>query len=119
MLTSCMLCFSYTTTKQLTVSFTARLPVDFSNQIKKIGIVNSSTSSAANGYSNRLEQLIVMEEHWLAEKGTEAALTGLFNELAQDNRIELVKILHPSTEEATLFGTQSSEETWKKIAALC
>jgi hypothetical protein len=118
-LTLCTLCCSCTTTKQLTVSFTAPSPVDFSNQIKKIGIVNSSTSSATNGYSNRLEQLIAMEEAWLAEKGTEAALTGLFDELAQDNRFELVKILNHSTEEVTLFGNQPSEETWKKIVALC
>src|SRR6056297_1123783 len=101
-LTICTLCFSCTTTKQLTVSFIVPSPVDFSNQIKKIGIVNSSTSFAKKGYSNRLEQLIVMEERWLAEKGTEAALTGLFDELAQDNRFDLVKILNKSTAEAIL-----------------
>lgn len=117
--TVCILCFSCTTTKKLTVSFTAPSPVDFSNQIKKIGIVNSSTSSTSKGYSNRLEQLIAMEERWLAEKGTEAALTGLFDELAQDNRFETVKILNNRKEEATHFGIQPSAETWKKIAALC
>jgi len=68
----------------LTISTIEPSPVDFSNQVRKVGIVNNSKSSFVKGYSTRLEQLLVMEEKWLAEKGTEAALTGLFDELAQD-----------------------------------
>ena len=60
-----------------------------------------------------------MEEKWLAEKGTEAALTGLFDELVQDERFDTVRILDNLKDEATDFGTRPSNETWKKIATIC
>ncbi|MFS4491798.1 DUF6340 family protein [Maribacter sp. 2308TA10-17] len=110
---------SCTSTKELTISTIEPSPVDFSNQIRKIGIVNSSKSSFVKSYSTRLEQLIVMEERWLAEKGTEAALTGLFDELAQDQRFDTVRILDNLDEEMTDFGTRPSKETWNKIAEIC
>ncbi|TMM57243.1 hypothetical protein FEE95_12195 [Maribacter algarum] len=112
-LTSC------TSTKELTISTIEPSPVDFSSQIRKIGIVNSSQSSFVKSYSTRLEQLIVMEERWLAEKGTEAALTGLFDELAQDKRFDTVRILENLDGEVTDFGTRPSNATWDKIAEIC
>ncbi|MFK7812602.1 MAG: DUF6340 family protein [Maribacter sp.] len=108
-----------TSTKQLTVSTIEPSPVDISNQVRKIGIVNNSKSSFVKSYSTRLEQLIVMEEKWLAEKGTEAALTGLFDELARDERFEKVQILDNLAEETTDFGTRPSNDTWEKIATIC
>lgn len=106
-------------TKELTIKTIEPSPVDFSTQIKKIGIVNYSKSSFVKGYSTRLEQLIVMEERWLAEKGTEAALTGLFDELAQDQRFEAVSILENSKENMVDLGTQPSNDAWKTIETIC
>lgn len=110
---------SCSSTKQLTINTIEPSPVDFSNQIRKIGIVNNSQSSFVKSYSTRLEQLIVMEERWLAEKGTEAALTGLFDELAQDNRFDTVRILNNSGQEIVDFGTRPSDTMWKTIASIC
>jgi len=110
---------SCTTTKQLTISTIEPSPVDFSNQVRKVGIVNNSKSSFVKGYSTRLEQLLVMEEKWLAEKGTEAALTGLFDELAQDERFDTVRILNNLKDSTTDFGTKPSQDTWEEIAAIC
>jgi len=81
--------------------------------------VNNSQSSFVKSYSTRLEQLIVMEERWLAEKGTEAALTGLFDELAQDTRFDTVHILDNSGEEIVDFGTRPSNAIWNTIASIC
>ena len=106
-------------TKQLTISTIEPSPVDLSNQIRKIGIVNSSKSSFVKSYATRLEQLIVMEEKWLAEKGTEATLTGLVEELAQDNRFDTVRIIASLDNQATDFGTNPSNDTWNLIAAIC
>ena len=108
-----------TSTKQLTISTTEPSPVDFSKEIKKIGIVNSSKSSFVKSYATRLEQLIVLEERWLAKKGTEAALTGLFDELAQDKRFDTVRILDHLEDSATDFGTNPSADIWKDIAKIC
>ncbi len=110
---------SCSSTKQLTISTIEPSPVDFSNQIRKIGIVNSSKSSFVKSYSTRLEQLIVMEEKWLAEKGTEATLAGLVEELAQDDRFDTVRIIAGLDDEGTDFGTKPSIDTWKLIAAIC
>lgn len=110
---------SCSATKQLTISTIEPSPVDFSNQIRKIGIVNNSQSSFVKSYATRLEQLIVMEERWLAEKGTEAALTGLFDELAQDDRFDTVRILNNSGQEIVDFGTRPSDIMWKTIAEIC
>lgn len=110
---------SCSATKQLTINTIEPSPVDFSNQIRKIGIVNNSQSSFVKSYATRLEQLIVMEERWLAEKGTEAALTGLFDELAQDNRFDTVRILNNSGQEIVDFGTRPSDAMWKTIASIC
>lgn len=112
-------CFSCTSTKQLKITFTEPSPVDLSKQIKKIGIVNSSRARSEKSYTNGLEQLIVMEERWLAEKGTEAALTGLFDELAQDNRFEIVKILDKIADDTNDFGSSPDDTTWQQIALIC
>ena len=122
LLSCCTLFFvisSCTSTKQLTISTIEPSPVDFSNQIRKIGIINNSKFSATETYSTRLEQLIVMEERWLSEKGAEAALTGLFDELAQDERFDTVRILDNLKDQQTGFGAKPSLHTWKKIALIC
>ena len=110
---------SCSSTKQLTINTIEPSPVDFSNQIRKIGIVNNSQSSFVKSYSTRLEQLIVMEERWLAEKGTEAALTGLFDELAQDKRFDTVRMLSNPDKEIVDFGTRPNDMMWKAISSLC
>jgi hypothetical protein len=81
--------------------------------------VNNSKSSLVKSYSTRLEQLIFIEELWLAEKGTEAALTGLFDELAQDQRFDTVRILENSEKKIIDFGTRPSNATWNTIASIC
>lgn len=112
-------CFSCSSTKQLKISFTEPSPVDLSNHIRKIGIVNSSKANGEKSYANGLEQLIVMEERWLAEKGTEAALTGLFDELAEDTRFDTVKILDKIPNNTMDFGDNPDNDTWQKITMIC
>jgi len=114
-----LLLASCATTKELTITTIEPSPVDFTKQIRKIGIVNSSKSSFVKSYSTRIEQLIVMEERWLAENGTEAALKGLFDELAQDERFDTIQILENLTDGDTDYGTRPSIATWDKIAAIC
>lgn len=110
---------SCSTTNQIIVKTIEPSPVDFSAQISKIGIVNTSKSSFVKSYSNKLEQLIVIEENWLADKGTEAALTGLFDELAQDERFDEVRILENTNEVVKDFGRRPSSDTWERIAEIC
>jgi hypothetical protein len=110
---------SCVSTKQLTIKTIEPSPVDFSSQITRIGIVNNSKSSFVKSYSTKLEQLIVMEEKWLSDKGTEAALTGLFDELAQDKRFDEVRILENLDEDVKDFGRRPSNSTWRSIAKTC
>lgn len=106
-------------TRPLTIKTIEPSPVNFSTQIKKIGILNNSPSSFTTTYVTRLEQLIAMEERWLAENGAEATLTGLFDELVQDQRFDTVVIIDNKNEEKIDFGTQPSDAMWNTIATIC
>jgi len=110
---------SCSATRELTLKTVEPSPVDFSNQVRKIGIVNTSKINALGEYTTPLEQLLVFEQRWLAENGTEAALTGLLEELAQDQRFDTVRILDNSSPQISDFGTNPSLETWEEIAAIC
>ncbi len=94
-------------------------PVDISASIKTIGILNSSTNTLNNEYSNHIEQLIYLEQQWLTEHGAKAALTGLFNELSLDSRFDTVKILEKKTYQEINFKANPEMETWNKISKIC
>ncbi len=110
---------SCSTTRDISIATIAPSPVDFSSQIKKIGIINASQRGEMDIFSNRLEQLIAMEEKWLEEKGTDAALTGLFNELVQDKRFVSIQILKNLPDQVPAFNSVPTEEAWESIANLC
>ena len=115
---TCLL-VSCTSTKELTIQTINPSPVDFPSQIKRIGIVNAAKSTDTKSYSTRLEQMIVLEERWLAKEGTAAVLAGLFDELVQDQRFDTILILGNLPEKIADLGTTPTEDTWKAIATLC
>lgn len=94
-------------------------PVDFSSQIKRIGIVNATKLTKTRGYSTRIEQMIVLEERWLADKGTDAVLTGLLDELSQDQRFDTIQILEHFSDKVMDFGPTPTASAWQTIATLC
>ncbi|MFH6603938.1 DUF6340 family protein [Maribacter algicola] len=113
-----LLAISCSNTKQVLLQTTAPSPVMLSGQIKKIGIVNSSeVSTGVEGETKGMGNLLVAQEKWLTEKGKDAAIEGLFDELLKDKRFDDVKLL----DSVQLEGHGSAENSipWSSIAQLC
>lgn len=110
---------SGTLTKQLTISSLEPSPVDFSDSIRRIGIVNSSKVSVSKPFATPLEQIIAMDERYLTMKGTEASLAGLFKELVQNQQFDTILILDEPLPNFTAIGTRPSDEMWNRITAIC
>ncbi len=107
------------TTEQVVLETLEPSPVALPNVIKKIGIVDGSTASRDYKIENRVDQYLAAESRWLSEKGTDAALTGLFDELLKDRRFDAVKLLDSIP--ADMKGFISSDDTisWSTLEALC
>ncbi|MGB5371739.1 MAG: DUF6340 family protein [Flavobacteriaceae bacterium] len=94
-------------------------PVRLANNIKKIGIVNSSVPSEAIKIQSRIDQLVDAENQWLAKKGTEAAIAGLFDELVKDDRFGAIKMLDSIPDALKDFGSDPESISWTSVKALC
>lgn len=110
---------SCSTTQQLVLTTMEPSPVVISNSIKKIGIIDRSAHSAAAKGTNKIDQILAAEEKWLTENGTDAAITGLFDELLKDNRFETVKLLNTVPEDLLEMGANPDAIAWSSITELC
>ena len=94
-------------------------PVRLANNIEKIGIVNSSVPSEVIKIQTRIDQLVDAENQWLSEKGTEAAIAGLFDELVKDDRFGAIKMLDSIPDALKDFGADPENISWTSVEALC
>ncbi len=109
---------SCSNTKQVLLETTEPSPVLLSDQIKRIGIINNNEVSAEiEGETSGINSLLVAQEKWLMEKGKDAAVEGLFDELLKDKRFENVKLLDSVHLEVQNFTDSSIP--WSSIAVLC
>ncbi|NHF60029.1 hypothetical protein FK220_011795 [Flavobacteriaceae bacterium TP-CH-4] len=106
-------------TKQISIHTMEPSPVAFSDDIKKIGIIDTSVPTEGTAVRTRLDQIIASEERWLTEKGTDAAITGLFDELLKDKRFEVIKLLDSVPRAVEDFGTDLGTVPWNEVEALC
>ena len=107
------------TTQQLVLNTMEPSPVAISNSIKKIGIIDRSAHVDMTKGENKMDFILAREDKWLTENGTDAAITGLFDELLKDNRFETVKLLDNVPEEMLAMGTDPNTIAWSTIAQLC
>ncbi|QCW99982.1 tetratricopeptide repeat protein [Aggregatimonas sangjinii] len=110
---------SCSTTQQLVLTTMEPSPVVISNSIKKIGIIDRSAHIAVTKGTNKIDQILAAEEKWLTENGTDAAITGLFDELLKDDRFEIVKLLENVPEDVLAMGATPDAIAWSSITALC
>lgn len=93
-------------------------PVIMSSAIKKIGIINRSEIKGGLPSDTGLDQMVVAQEQWLNNKGRDAAMNGLFDELLKDKRFESVKLLDSVPGHLKDFGADASI-SWTSVEALC
>ena len=67
--------------------------MDLANEIKRIGIINESLVTEVSDNTGALEAYISSTDHQLTLAGTEAAIKGLFNELAKDSRFDTILVI--------------------------
>ena len=106
-------------TKEIVLQTLEPSPVHISQKIKRIGIVNRSILPELEEDEIGLNRMVAAEEQWLSEKGRNAALTGLFNELLKDNRFETVKILDSIPQEILHFEMGNDSISWTTVENIC
>ena len=115
----CGLFYACSTTHQLSINTIAPASVDLSHNIKRIGIINSSIPSERAEYKDRLDQILSSEDQELVKQGTDAAINGLFEELARDNRFEKILLMENVPEVIKGMHPVPDQASWTTIEALC
>lgn len=110
---------SCSTTEQVVLHTMEPSPVALPNVITKIGIIDRSVPSEDFKIENQVDQYLAAENRWLAKNGTDAAVTGLFDELLKDKRFETVKLLDSVPAEMRAFGSSANLISWESIESLC
>lgn len=106
-------------TEQLVINTMEPSPVTISNTITKIGIIDRSEKADVTLGSQKIDRILAAEEKWINEKGTDAAITGLFDELLKDERFEIVKILDNVPTGMQAIGANPNAVEWSSIQELC
>lgn len=106
-------------TNQVTIRTMEPAPVTLSKQIKRIGIIDRSTPMVHDENRDRIARIVSRENRWMAEKGVDAALSGLLQELQKDARFDTVQLLSHIPEQMKDFGSLSTGISWTTIASLC
>ena len=111
---------SCSNTKQIVLHTTEPSPVLLSDQIKRIGIVNKSeASNEMEGHTAGMNGLVVAQEQWITERGKDAAIAGLFDELLKDERFDTVKLLDSIASGMRAFSQENNGIAWDEITAIC
>ncbi|MDC0008285.1 DUF6340 family protein [bacterium] len=111
--------FSCSATEQLALNTIEPSPVTLEHTIKRIGIINPSQQEVATQGNMKIDYILAAEKRWFNENGTDAAITGLFDQLLKDERFEVVEILNNVPEEVQKIGQAPSEGEWSSIKELC
>lgn len=110
---------SCSTTEQVVLQTMEPSPVALPSAIKRIGIIDRSAPQEDFEIASRVDQYLAAENQWLSENGTDAAITGLFDELLKDKRFVSVKLLDSVTPEMKNFGSGTNSIAWKSVESLC
>ena len=94
-------------------------PVTLSRQIKRIGIIDRSSPIVHADNSDKITRIVYKQNYWLAEKGVDAALSGLLQELQKDKRFDTVQLLSHIPEHMKDFGSVSTGISWTNLGSLC
>lgn len=106
-------------TKEIVLQTVEPSPVHISQKIKRIGIINRSIKPNTEEGETGLNKMVAAEEQWLSEKGRDAALTGLFNELLKDNRFQTIKLLDSVPHQLLNFDAGNNLILWEQIEQIC
>ncbi|EAR01429.1 DUF6340 family protein [Maribacter sp. HTCC2170] len=110
---------SCSATKQHTLSALEPASVDLATTITKIGIINESSATTKSDYKNRIEQILSAKDQQLQKDGIDAAISGLFEELAKDQRFDTVRLIQTEVNNSEGLGDTVDTISWDAVKEIC
>lgn len=105
-------------TNRLTMGITEPAIVTLSPEAYKAGIINRSLPSEKNKNIDKIDQVLSAEGRMLDLEGAQAAVSSLFEVLANNNSFEEVKIIKdPSLNKG--LGILPSPLSWEQVEQIC
>lgn len=94
-------------------------PVTITTDIKKIGIVNRSIPDEKNAVLNTVHQSVTAQTLNIIKEGSAECMRGLRDELQQDSRFEVIKLLDTVKLRTPVMGSFPSALSWEDINRIC
>lgn len=107
------------TSQMVTVYSLEPAPVELSNNIKRIGIINEVQATPDNSQIESLDSFIAATDLQWSKEGEEAAIAGLFGELLKDQRFDTIIILENTKEFQQKEYAIEEDIPWKALKELC
>ena len=110
---------SCSTTRNVDILTIEPAPVSLSNTIKRIGVIGGNIHLTKEKEQTGLHQLIYRENLQLAEEARDAAINGLYNELAADKRFDTIILIEDIVQNDLDPELRGNYLNWKTIESLC
>ncbi|NNE03614.1 MAG: hypothetical protein HKN52_10655 [Eudoraea sp.] len=94
-------------------------PVLLSKEIKRIGIIDESITLKKEEYSDKLDELVSIEDGQLQKQWKDAAINGLYGELLRDQRFDTILMLNNIEKKGKVIQDENAEIPWESIKQLC
>ncbi len=94
-------------------------PVTITNATKKIGIINRSIPDEKNALLNTVHQGISAQTLSIIKEGSTECMRGLRDELQQDTRFEVIKLLDTVKLRTPVSGSFPSPLSWEYLSNVC
>jgi len=107
------------TTRNVDIQTLEPAPVTLSNTIKRIGIIGGKVHLTEEKEQTGLHQFIYREDQRLATEARDAAIIGLYNELAADKRFDTIILIEDFLQNESDPELQGNYLNWETIEALC
>ena len=107
------------TTRNVDIQTLEPAPVSLSHTIKRVGIIGGKVHLTEEKEQTGLYELIYRENQRLAKEAREAAINGLYNELAADRRFDTIILMEGIVQNEADPELRGNYLNWETIEALC
>lgn len=111
--------FSCSSMNSLTLNVTEPAPVYLPSEIKSIGILNRSLPTDQNQKIDDLDKYLSVEGKNMDKDGAETTVTGLFDELKNNQRFDELKIIENSDIKSPGQGIFPEPISWTQVQKIC
>ncbi|WP_297794851.1 DUF6340 family protein [uncultured Eudoraea sp.] len=110
---------SCVTTRDVDIRAMEPAPVSLSDKIKRVGIIGGEIHIEGGKEENSLNRLISRENEQMILKARDAAIAGLYYELASDKRFDTILLMEDVGQNVEDLQDDGNYLNWKTIEALC